>query len=72
MGIVCRSRNYYKSKEECCQEQGNAPGCDCKWNGFTYDNLPPPSAYSRMFTDECDGKPSINRVSKAVEETTAS
>ena len=58
-----RARNYYKSKEECCKEQSTpGPDCDCKWNGYTYDNLPPPSAYSRMFTDECDGKPSINRV----------
>lgn len=56
------ARQYYKTKEECCKESGNTgPDCDCKWNGYTYDNLPPPSAYSRMFTDECDGKPSINR-----------
>jgi hypothetical protein len=62
----CRARTHYKSKEECCKEAaGNATAdCDCKWDGYTWDNLPPPSAYSRMFTDECDGKPSVNRVSR--------
>lgn len=63
--LIKWSRNYYKSREECCREQGNpymANGCDCQWNGYTWDNLPPPSAYSRVFTDECDGKPSLNRV----------
>lgn len=57
-----RSRAYYKTREECCA--GNdAPDCDCKWGGRTWDNLPPPAAYSRMFTDECtsNGRPSVNR-----------
>lgn len=56
-------RKYYKTKEECCQEQGNPPNCDCNWSGYTWDNLPPPKAYSRYFTDECDLGPSMNRVS---------
>jgi hypothetical protein len=55
-------RNYYKSEADCCAEQGNAPGCGCKLgSGFTWENLPPPSAYSRLLTDECDDGPSINR-----------
>jgi hypothetical protein len=56
-------REYYKSKEQCCQEQNNVEGCDCKWGSRTWDNLPPPKTYSRLFTDECDKGPSLNRVS---------
>jgi hypothetical protein len=62
-------REYYKSKEECCKEQDNIPGCDCSWGGvsaYTWENMPPPKAYSRLFTDECDKGPSLNRVRAAV------
>eukprot|EP00882_Tetradesmus_deserticola_P028234 GHRQ01031441.1.p1 GENE.GHRQ01031441.1~~GHRQ01031441.1.p1 ORF type:complete len:150 (-),score=37.60 GHRQ01031441.1:48-497(-) len=59
-------REYYESRESCCQKQGNTPGCDCMWDGRTWDNLLPPKAWSRIFTDECDKGPSINRVSKLV------
>lgn len=55
-------REYYKSREQCCQEQGNKPGCDCEWAGRTWDNLQPPKTWSRIFTDECDKGPSLNRV----------
>eukprot|EP00882_Tetradesmus_deserticola_P002419 GHRQ01002579.1.p1 GENE.GHRQ01002579.1~~GHRQ01002579.1.p1 ORF type:complete len:766 (+),score=185.71 GHRQ01002579.1:147-2300(+) len=54
-------REYYESRESCCQKQGNTPGCDCMWDGRTWDNLLPPKAWSRIFTDECDKGPSINR-----------
>jgi hypothetical protein len=64
-------REYYKSKEECCKEQGNIPGCDCGWGTYTYDNLPSPKSYSRLFTDECDKGPSLNRVGAAVPVCTA-
>jgi hypothetical protein len=55
-------RDYYPPKEACCAGSPD-PGCDCTWSGYKYDELPPATAYERMFSDECDGFMSMNRVS---------
>jgi hypothetical protein len=60
-------REYYPPKSECCPGAAAAdPACDCTWGGYKYDELPPAAAYTRMFTDECDGFESMNRVRSGV------
>lgn len=55
-------REYYPPREACCP--GNPdPACDCTWGGNKFDALPPAAAYERIFSDECDGLTSMNRVS---------
>jgi hypothetical protein len=62
--LIKWGREYYNTREECCRAMGDVEGCDCTWQGgWTWDKLPPPSSYSALFHDECDGKPSLNRVS---------
>jgi len=55
-------REYYPAREVCCAGSSD-PNCDCTWGGYKYDELPPAKAYERMFSDECDGHMSMNRVS---------
>jgi hypothetical protein len=55
-----------QAKRRVLQREGQHPGCDCDWGGYTYDNMPHPKSYSRLFTDECDKGPSLNRVSAGV------
>jgi len=68
MLLIRWTREYYPRKEDCCSHiDPSEPAyadCDCEWGGARYEHIPekyPPSAFERTFTDECDGKASINR-----------
>jgi hypothetical protein len=74
MLLIRWTREYYPRKEDCCAHidpfDPAYVDCDCEWGGAKYWEIPdkyPPSAFERVFTDECDGKASINRVSKGTE-----
>jgi hypothetical protein len=71
--LVRWTRDNYWRREVCCRGMSfmdpRYPGCDCTFGGeVRYDDIPaayPPQMYERMFSDECDGKGSINRVGGA-------
>ncbi|KAI8472666.1 MAG: hypothetical protein J3K34DRAFT_204227 [Monoraphidium minutum] len=57
-------REYYPPRSACCPGSQD-PACDCTWGGYKYDELPSASSYEHIFSDECDGFTSINRVRRA-------